>query len=116
MATTKTIKNFWFDPKDLPLTVKEFSFGYTDEKGKKREYKVSIKDNDEYSFHVFIHALYVCKKNNLLPWTLPAIRKTKDKVTITNPKDDGEQTEMVLRVANSFQQMAMEEAKFPWEQ
>jgi hypothetical protein len=110
-----TVKNFWINPINLPVTAKEFSFGYTDEKGKKREYKVSIKDKDEVSFHEFIHALYVCKKNNLLPWTLPAIRKTKNKVTITNPNDDGEQMEMVLRVANTFQQMAKEEEKFPWE-
>jgi hypothetical protein len=113
--STKTVKKFWIEPRDLPVTVKEFSFGYTDEKGKERKYKVAIKDNDEFSFHQFIHALYVCKKNNLLPWTLPAIRKTKDKVTITNPNADGEQMEMVLRVAESFQQAAKEEDKFPWE-
>ena len=114
MARTYAVKNFWIEPKDLSVSVKEFTFGYTDNKGKKREYKISVKDNDLYPFHEFTHALYVCKKNNLLPWTLPAIRKVKDKVTISNPNADTEQTEMVLKVAENFQEK--KEDKLPWEE
>lgn len=103
------VKDFWVKPKDLPLTLKELTFGYTDDKGTKREYKVSPKDN-LYSFHAFIQALMVAKKKNLLPWTMKAIRKVKDKLNIVNPKD-AVQMEMDLKVARNFHQ----EQKFPWE-
>jgi hypothetical protein len=109
------IKNLWIEPKELPVTVKEFSFGYENDKGRKKVYKVSVKGNDLYSFHAFVHALYVCKKNNLLPWAMPAIRKVKDKVNVVNPKakktpaECGIQQEMVLKVAGNFQE------RFPWE-
>ena len=62
MAATYSIKNFWINPRDLPVTAKELSFGYTDNKGKKKEYKVSVKNNDIHPFHEFTHALYMFAK------------------------------------------------------
>lgn len=106
------------EPNNPSTTVKEISFGYTDARGKKKEYKVLPKGDDydnQYAFHAFIRALMVCKKNNLLPWTMPAIRSNKDKVTIINPNDDSEQMEMALKVADNFQKQNYEEVKYPWE-
>jgi hypothetical protein len=104
------VKNFWIKPENLPVTIKEFSFGYEDEKGKQRHYKASIKGGDLRSFHSFIFAIKLCKAKSLLPWAIPQVREVKNKVSIINPTDDSEQTEMVLRVASSFQQGVL-----PWE-
>lgn len=112
--------DFWMDPSNPLTTVKEVSFGYTDAKGKKKEYKVTPKSgdyNDQYAFHAFIRALMVCKKNSLLPWSMPAIRSNKDKVTIVNTGESGhgEQMEMALKVADNFQKQNQEEVKYPWD-
>jgi hypothetical protein len=111
-----TVTNFWIqpDPKNLPLTTKEVSFGYTDSKGNKKEYKVTRK-NKLYAFHAFIHGIMIAKKKNLLPWTMSAIRAVKDEVTIVNLKDDAVQMEMDLQVtAHSVIERFQE--KLPWEQ
>jgi hypothetical protein len=110
--------DFWMKPDDPLTTVKEISFGYTDAKGKKKEYKATPKGDDynsQYAFHAFIRALMVCKKKSLMPWTMPAIRSNKDKVVITNFNDDGEQMEMALKVADNFRKQSQEEVKYPWD-
>jgi hypothetical protein len=94
------VKDFWTEPKDPPLTAKSISFGYTDDKGSKFEYKAEVKGNDLFNFHAFVHALLGAKRKSLLPWII--VKDLKNKVKITNMADDAEQTELPLKVAARF--------------
>ena len=93
------VKDFWIEPANPPLSIKEITFGYTN-KGKEYEYKAQIKDKDIESFHKFIFALLASKKKSILPW-IPA-KNVKDKVTIINKKDESVQLELPLKVATNF--------------
>ena len=93
----RTVTNFWTKPDPLDIKRKDFSFGYTDDKGKKFEYKVETKDNDIYSFQSFVFALLKAKEKKALPWTWTVIKDLKNRVKIINPADKVEQTELGLK-------------------
>jgi hypothetical protein len=95
-----TVKDFWIEPKDLPVTIKEVTFGYTDNRGKKVRYKVEMKNNDRQAFHTFIFGLIKSKKKNLLPW--PLVNKLKNSVKITDMDAEAVQEELPLKVASRF--------------
>ena len=94
------VKDFWIRPIELSVQARKFSFGYVDEKGKKKRYKAEVKGEDLESFHDFVFKIMAAKKKNQLPW--PFVTKVKDKVKITNLDDTEEQMEMDLRVARRY--------------
>jgi hypothetical protein len=95
-----TVKNFWVEPKDPPVTAREISFGYTDDRGKKIRYKVEVKNGDLKSFHIFVFQLMKCQKKNILPWT--CVGKLKNTVKITDLDADSIQEELPLKVASRY--------------
>jgi len=97
------VKKFWMKPEPLPHNAKEFSFGYTEQNDKEREYNVKVKGNDLKSFHEFVFKIMDAKNKKILPWFLIAF--LKNKVNIVNPKAESEQTELNLKankLARSF--------------
>jgi len=94
------VKNFWTKPSDIPLSAKNFIFGYTDQKGKDFEYKAEVKNGDTEAFHKFVFAILASKKKKLLPWV--TVRGFKNKVTITSTKEEAVQMELPLKVARNY--------------
>lgn len=105
MSSSIRVKKFWMKPEPLPHNAKEFSFGYTEQSDKEREYTVKVKGGDLKSFHEFVFKIMDAKNKKILPWFLVAFLKSK--VNIINPKDDSEQTELNLKANKLARRYAM---------
>ena len=94
------VKKFWTKPDDLPVNLKEFTFGYTDQKGKEFEYKVKPRGSDIESLHKVAFIITRCRQKKILPW--PVLGILKNKVEIIDPKAEAVQMELPLKVARNF--------------
>lgn len=101
MAIKTLVKKFWMKPENPDATkLAEFEFGYTEQNGAERKYKIEIKDNDKKSFNIFAWHIYDSKKSSSLPWV--RVGPLKNKVKITNLNAEAIQEELPLRVARRF--------------
>jgi hypothetical protein len=108
MAIRTPIKNLWIDPPfdTLKVNATEFSFGYTEQNGKSRKYKIQSTGTPESkeALHTMLWALRDAQKNSYRPpWK--EFRKLKNNLKITNLNDNAEQLSF-LACTRSFDKIA----------
>ena len=81
-----------FNPDPVPVTATRFEFSFTDHAGKKRNYKVKIKDGDKRAFASLAFALLRAREKSWIDW--PSLKKFN-----VDWGSEAVQEEMALKVA-----------------
>jgi len=86
------ITNLKFNLDPVPVTATEFEFSFTDHAGKKRSYKIKLKDNDKKALASAVFALLRARDKHWIDW--PSLKKLN-----VDWGSEAVQEEMVLKVA-----------------
>jgi hypothetical protein len=89
------ITNLKFNPDPVPLTATQFEFSLVDHAGKKRHYKIKMKDNDKKALSSLVFALLKAREKNWIDW--PSLKKINVDWNL-----EAIQEELALKVAGQF--------------
>jgi hypothetical protein len=87
------ITDLKFKPDPVPVTATQFEFSFVDHAGKKRNYKIKVKDGDKKAFASLAFALLRAREKHWIDW--PSLKKFN-----VDWGSEAVQEEMALKVAH----------------